>query len=100
MEADMGTPLFVYIEIIGVIVGLWLIFVLARVTRELGGEVGAALRYLVGGVAVFTLAFVISFVIDFFGLSAMTNSMATHMVLMVAAMILVVLSALRFTRLL
>lgn len=99
MEMELGTPGFVYVELAGALVGGVLIFVLARVTRQMGGEVGAALRYLTVGVAIFTFAFAVSFVVDFFGLGAMQSSMAAHMTLMALAMVMIVFSALRFARL-
>lgn len=99
MDMDMGIPVFVYIELAGSIIGMVLLLQLSRVTRQLGGEVGAALRFLLRGVSAFTLAFVLSFVIDYFGLSPMQSSMTLHMILMTIAMVLVVFSAIRFARL-
>ena len=95
-----GTPLFVYIEIVGTVVGVVLIGLFVRVVRELGGAVGSAIWFLIAGVALFTLAFGISAVVDGLGLTAMQNSMAGHMGLMVLAMIMVVVTASRFARLL
>lgn len=99
MDMETAIPTFVYIELIGTVVGIVLFVQLWRTTRQLGGQVGTAIRYLTAGVVVFSLAFVISFILDYFQLTGMQNSMATHMSLMVIAMILVVFSAIHFTRL-
>lgn len=100
MEMNEGTPLFVYIEAIGTLVGLGLIIILYRVSKGLGGAVGSAVKSLTLGVVLFTVAFGISTGLDYFDLMAMTDSMAIHMGLMVFAMIMVVVTATRFAKLL
>ena len=100
MEMNQGIQLFVYIEAIGTLVGIGLIIMLYRVSKELGGTVGAAVNSLTLGVVLFTIAFGVSTGLDYFNLTAMTNSMATHMSLMVFAMVMVVVTATRFAKLL
>ena len=100
MEMNESIRLFVYIEAIGTVIGLGLIYMLYRVSRKLGGVVGSAVNSLSLGVILFTVAFGISTIIDYFNLSAMSNSMAVHMTLMVFAMVMVVVTAIRFSKLL
>lgn len=100
MEMNEATPLFVYIEAIGTLVGFGLIIMLYRVSKELGGTVGAAVRSLTLGVVLFTVAFGVSTSLDYFTSTAMADSMATHMSLMVFAMVMVVVTATRFAKLL
>lgn len=95
-----ATPLFVYIEIVGAAVGVVLLILLLRVVKELGGELASALKSLIGGVALFTLAFALSAVLDVFDLAPMQSTMSSHMGLMLLAMILVVVTANRFARML
>lgn len=99
MEMDKGIQLFVYIEAIGTLVGLVLIIMLYRVSKELGGTVGEAVKSLTLGVVLFTVAFGASTGIDYFKLSGMANSMALHMVLMVFAMVMVAVTTTRFAKL-
>jgi hypothetical protein len=100
MEMNEGTSLFVYIEAVGTLVGLGLIIMLYRVSKGLGGAVGSAVKSLTLGVVLFTVAFGTSSALDYFNITSMTDSMALHMTLMVFAMIMVVVTATRFAKLL
>lgn len=98
--ADTGTALFVYIEILGTIIGLVMIVVVFRVSREVGGVIGASFQRLFIGSLLFTAAFGISAFLDWFRITDMQNSMVFHMSLMTIAMILLVLSAIKSANLL
>ena len=97
---DTGTPLFVYIETAGTFIGFLMIVLVFRVTRGLGGVIGASFQRLLLGAVLFTAAFGISAFLDWFRLTDMQNSMVFHMSLMTIAMILLVLSAIKSTGLL
>jgi len=87
------------IEWLGTLIGILLIYLLFRAGKNLGGAVGAALKSLTLGVLLFTAAFLASAILDTFDLVPMVTSMILHMVLMAVAMIMIVLSALKFIEL-
>ena len=95
-----GTPAFVYVEVVGSLVGLGLMVYLISIARRFGGAMGSALRVLLVGVGMFTLAFVFSAVVDLLQLFPMQNSMAIHMSLMIVAMIMIALTTSRLAGLL
>ena len=97
---DTRTPLFVYIELVGTLIGFLMIVVVFRVSRGLGGVIGASLQRLLLGALLFTAAFGISAFLDWFRITDMQNSMVFHMSLMTIAMILLVLSAIKSANLL
>ena len=100
MAAEAGRPAFVYVEIVGAIIGFGLLAYLINIVRQLGGAVGNALKRLTFGVAAFTAAFAISAVVDWFSLASMQNSMIGHMSLMTVAMVVTIFSAITFAGLL
>ena len=95
-----GTALFVYIEIIGTLVGVAMCVIVFRVSRQVGGVIGASFQRLFIGALLFTAAFGVSAVPDWFRVTDMQNSMVFHMSLMTVAMILLVLSAIKSANLL
>jgi hypothetical protein len=97
---DTTAPLLRVIEVGGTLIGFLMIVVIFRVYRGLGGVVGASFQRLLFGAVLFTAAFVISAVIDWFNITTMENSMMLHMSIMTVAMILLVLSAIKSASLL
>jgi hypothetical protein len=97
---DTGTALFVYIEIVGTLIGLVMCIVVFRVSRQVGGVIGASFQRLFIGALLFTAAFGVSAFLDWFRVTDMQNSMVFHMSLMTIAMILLVLSAIKSANLL
>lgn len=83
----------IYVEVVGALVGIALTVLLARIRMSLGGVVGTALNNLIVGVALFTVAFIAAAVLQALNVTAMENTMAVHMVLMILALIMIVLSA-------
>ena len=98
MPGDSGAaqtllPFVVPVEVVGAIVGIVLLVVLARIARHLGGVVGSALNSLIAGVGLFTLAFIVAAVLQGLNVMAMENTMVVHMILMILALVMIVLSA-------
>jgi len=87
------------IEIVGALVGVVLTAVLVGIARQLGGVVRAALNNLIIGVALFTVAFIAAALLQGFNVTAMENTMVVHMILMILALIMIVLSARALTAL-
>ncbi len=85
------------VDVVGAIVGIVLLVVRARIARPLGGVVGSALNSLMAGVGLFTLAFVVAAVLQSLNVMAMENTMVIHMILMILALVMIVLSARNLT---
>jgi len=96
-SAQTLLPFVVPIEVVGALIGVGLIILLVRIARHLGGVVGSSLNNLILGVALFTLAFIVAAVLQGLNVTAMENAMVIHMLLMILALIMIVLSARKLT---
>jgi len=100
MAHAAGFTVHIGLEIAGALIGIVLIFLLLRVSRESGGVLGSAVNFLTIGIVLFTISLISAAVMDGFRLtSSMETSMTIHMGLMVVALIIILIAALRITKL-
>lgn len=86
------------VVLVGFIIGIISIIFVLRVMRRVGGRLRRALVPFVIGLVFMTVAFLASFVFTIFAVMSVTE-MAIHMGLMLVGMILFVLSAYQFSKL-
>lgn len=95
-----GFSTYIGLEIAGALIGIVLIFLLLRVGRESGGVLGSAVNFLTMGIVVFTISLIAAAAMDWLRLTnSMATSMTIHMGLMVLALIIILVAALRITKL-
>ncbi len=98
MHAGAGIPPFLYVELAGGVIGIVFLLLLFA-GRGLGGIIGNARKYIIAAAALFTASFIGSAVIDGFHVLPMQQSMVVHMLLMVFAMVMSVVAAIKLGRL-
>ena len=93
-----GLHLFIAFEVIGAIVGIVLMILIIRLSREFEGIVESAFNLLTLGLMLFVVSLVLAAWMDWSHIVNMAISMTIHMGLMSLALVIILIAAIRIIR--
>jgi hypothetical protein len=95
MEKEEGIKPYTYMGVVGAIIGIVLTAYMLIAFRGIGGLVKRGLNLMVGGIVIFTLSFIFTAIVHLSKALSMNTSMGIHMSLMVLAMLVMAIGAIK-----